>query len=525
MRDWEHAGEELVRAAVAAMPLGPKVREDVQALIRERVGAVSSVAGHVLRARADVAPGALAPPEFERQVKSAWRELSPALQGELSALAELLAVEQDAERREDAARLLAERLARSLCAKAPLGRLLGATPRPAWVGWAVLLAALFLLKTFVLTLVNVTGGGMAPTLVGDHLRIECPACEHLLRIGVLDEEFQERESVPLRYRCPLCGEEGEHAAREDELRAGSSLVVLRLARTPARWECWEHEREGAVFVKRVVGLPGEVLEVRNGDLFVDGAIARKPDELLAASWLPAYDARRGGSEAWRALGEEGGWELDQPQRLRARAGAPWLELTRPITSAHGFDRLRPEPAPVAVADLRVTARVSAAAVGSVSLAVVEDERVLAASFPVGEGALALSVDGVQVARAALAPLALGESHTLTLEVADDRARVLIGGERVLEFADEEAPRSWCRRGSVRLHASAGEVVFADVRVERDGLHYLPRAGASHDLAAAPFTVPLGHVFLLGDNSATSSDSRSRGPLPLAGLRGRVIYVH
>lgn len=525
MRDWEHAGLELVRAAVAAMPLGPKVREDVQALIRERGEAVSSVAGHVLRARADVAPSALAPVEFERQVKSAWRELTPALQGELSALAELLAVEQDAERREDAARLLAERLARALCAKAPLGQLLGATPRPAWIGWALLFAGLFLLKTYVLTLVNVTGGGMAPSLLGEHLRIECPSCQHVLQVGVLDEEFAERDRLTIRYRCPLCAHEGSHEAREGQLRAGSSLLVLRLARTPARWECWEHEREGAVFVKRVVGLAGERLEVRNGDLFVDGAIARKPDELLAASWLPVYDARKPGPPAWRELGAAGGWTLDEPRRLRARAGAPWLELARPITSAHGYDRLRAADAPVAVADLRVTARVSAAAVGSVSLAVVEDERALSASFPVGEGALTLSADGVELARAPVAPLRLGASHTLQLAVADDRARVWLDGALALEFVDADAPRAWCRRGTARLHASAGEVVFADVLVERDGLHYLPRPQAPHDPAAAPREVPAGHVFLLGDNSATSSDSRSRGPLPSSGLRGRVIYVH
>ena len=150
---------------------------------------------------------------------------------------------------------------------------------------------------------------------------------------------------------------------------------------------------------------------------------------------------------------------------------------------------------------------------------------LAASFPVGEGALVLSVDGAEVARAEAPPLALGKSYALSLEVADDRARVSIDGARVLEFADDAAPRAWCRRGSVRLHASAGEVVFSGVLVERDGIHYQPRAGAAHDPAAAPLDVPAEHVFLLGDNSATSSDSRSRGPLPLSGLRGRVIYVH
>ncbi len=39
----------------------------------------------------------------------------------------------------------------------------------------------------------------------------------------------------------------------------------------------------------------------------------------------------------------------------------------------------------------------------------------------------------------------------------------------------------------------------------------------------PDPVPPGHVFLLGDNRFTSSDSRAYGPVPISGLEGRVLF--
>lgn len=39
----------------------------------------------------------------------------------------------------------------------------------------------------------------------------------------------------------------------------------------------------------------------------------------------------------------------------------------------------------------------------------------------------------------------------------------------------------------------------------------------------PYLIPPGHVFLLGDNRFTSSDSRAYGPVPTGNLEGRVLF--
>lgn len=47
-------------------------------------------------------------------------------------------------------------------------------------------------------------------------------------------------------------------------------------------------------------------------------------------------------------------------------------------------------------------------------------------------------------------------------------------------------------------------------------------GAGNLARGRPFTVPRGHVYLLGDDSVDSCDSRFEGPLPLERIHGRVL---
>ena len=51
----------------------------------------------------------------------------------------------------------------------------------------------------------------------------------------------------------------------------------------------------------------------------------------------------------------------------------------------------------------------------------------------------------------------------------------------------------------------------------------PGTLAARDPAEAPVVVPRGHVWLQGDNTANSTDSRAYGAVPEALVRGRVFY--
>src|SRR5262249_224916 len=76
----------------------------------------------------------------------------------------------------------------------------------------------------------------------------------------------------------------------DQLLVNKTLFDLR---GPRRWEMavFRCPAEPArAFVKRVVGLPGETVQVKNGDVYVDHDIARKTLAELRAVRIPVFDS-------------------------------------------------------------------------------------------------------------------------------------------------------------------------------------------------------------------------------------------
>src|SRR5207247_7049516 len=66
-------------------------------------------------------------------------------------------------------------------------------------------------------------------------------------------------------------------------------------------------KPGTVLIKRVMGLPGERLAIEDGDLFVDGALVRKPDDLREAMREPLVRSRfdaTGKGDDWAAASGE-----------------------------------------------------------------------------------------------------------------------------------------------------------------------------------------------------------------------------
>ena len=50
-------------------------------------------------------------------------------------------------------------------------------------------------------------------------------------------------------------------------------------------------KEKKNYIKRLVGLPGEKLQIVNGDIYINDKIQRKPDSIQETLWLPVYNSR------------------------------------------------------------------------------------------------------------------------------------------------------------------------------------------------------------------------------------------
>ena len=162
------------------------------------------------------------------------------------------------------------------------------------VEWAVcLLIAAAMLETWLVEgLVvpcRVVGGSMAPGCSGCIGKSCCADCGYRFPCGT------DRPPVPPRAVCPNCG----YAANELESLPdieGERVLIDPEAfafRRPRRWEVVALRRPSQadqIVVKRVVGLPGESVEIRHGDVYVDGKIVRKDLAQQRALAIPVHDA-------------------------------------------------------------------------------------------------------------------------------------------------------------------------------------------------------------------------------------------
>ena len=307
------------------------------------------------------------------------------------------------------------------------------------------------------------------------------------------------------------------------IKPGDRLVVWKLGahRVPDRWEVlvfqgapepgddWVTKKEGMILVKRVAGLPGERVAVDNGDFYVDGKIAAKPWDLAQALREPLVRS---------TLGERGvtdGW---------APLAQGWLAWSRPLyadeptfPNENGAMEVAHPPRPLAH-DVYVTVVAG------------RDAGLRVEWLDGGHRPANRKLVGFEWSR----DIAGAEKFQLSPEVssggftdrgdADERVTVsLVDG--VLRF---DSPG---RRLGIPVDGPHGHAeVFVrgairSVAIDRD-IHYTQPPTAQYALDREnPFTVPEGNVFMLGDHSAYSRDSRfaSLGAVPLERIRGRVVF--
>jgi len=144
------------------------------------------------------------------------------------------------------------------------------------IDWLVCLAiAATLVRSFEVEGYIISTGSMAPTLLGYHKRVVCPACQFPFAYGVAADERPAAFAT-----CPNCGRDAIDLTRVPA-NEGDQLLVHKdafLFRQPRRWEVivfHNPNKPTQAYVKRAVGLPGERVQIRNGDVYVNGAIQRK----------------------------------------------------------------------------------------------------------------------------------------------------------------------------------------------------------------------------------------------------------
>ena len=141
-------------------------------------------------------------------------------------------------------------------------------------------------RCFVVEAYQIPTGSMAPTLYGSHLNVTCPSCNATFVVGQRDNENYGGDFV-----CPACGRTGAMSASKVSERRGDRILVakdLYLFSKPRRWDVFVFKspqtgKQEQNFVKRIVGLPGEHVELRNGQVFVNGSSCPSPSACRRSS--------------------------------------------------------------------------------------------------------------------------------------------------------------------------------------------------------------------------------------------------
>jgi signal peptidase I len=422
---------------------------------------------------------------------------------------------------------------------------------------AVLIAGRLWCLEGLLFPVYIVGSSMADTLAGPHYQVTCADCGHQFRCDAM------ATTTALEAECPNCGY-ARNKLRPSDYRPGEQVLVdhwVYLLGRPARGDivAFTHRDDDSQrVVKRIVGLPGETIAIRRGEVVVDGKPAPKslaqlrkqavlvydsklPPQLSAeipARWQPdtadSYWAERERNFFYRS-------QVTPGQQPKPQTSFDWLSYRQVLR------RQAPQPhtvySPVLdfdayntagnrnlnhVPDLLLTCRASIAKYGCLVFAAVDgadrfevhlchDERKLKLFQKYGKEESNLIAEELLPHR--------NHDEPIDVEFALCDQRVLFGmdGRQVLAQAYQRKNQTETQtEPQLQIGGAGARIRISQARVYRD-LYYLHPNDTNQNWSA-PQRVPPHHYFVLGDNPPLSTDSRQwpNAEVPLANIRGRVI---
>ncbi|MBD3672685.1 MAG: signal peptidase I [Planctomycetaceae bacterium] len=187
-----------------------------------------------------------------------------------------------------------------------------------------LLIAVLLMRTFLLQGYLISTGSMAPHYYGQQKRAVCPECEFTFAVGTEFDLDSHHEAGDWAI-CPNCYA-AEIDLSERPVNRGDHLLVWKNAcsfRDPKRWEVIVFRNPNdplETYIKRVAGLPGESLAIRDGNVWIDGEIARKSLAEQRALRVPLFDQSflPSSDDTW-----EPRWTTDSPDSGWSPNGTTW----------------------------------------------------------------------------------------------------------------------------------------------------------------------------------------------------------
>ncbi|MBN1846201.1 MAG: signal peptidase I [Sedimentisphaerales bacterium] len=414
----------------------------------------------------------------------------------------------------------------------------------------------FIFRAFIVEAFVIPTGSMADTLRGAHFRLVCPACSYEFNYGYSgsSDGVIPKQKIPL-YRdtfkkrgvavCPMCGTYIDNSQRR-WVSNGDRILVLKYLYQfvdPKIWDVvvFKNPTEPTQnYIKRLIGRPGQTVEIRDGDVYIDNQIQRKPDHVQDALWILAYHSDyqipagttiHRETEIWdqpfRSGSDPSSWTMDAQTRTFRFAGSVEPEslvfhqgrirrFSQCFMSYNGLDN---DDRCIA-SDLKLSAVLTPQeADGRLSILLGKYDRIYRGEIGF-DGTVRIVNDTTgEVLQTDRWPddLAAGRAVPISFVCVDHTLRLQVGDRR-LSYIGLDDPAAWgyARKDrqyhlpSVALEAAGGGFALRQVALYRD-VHY-----TQHDINGSPgrgteegqpFQLGKDEFFVLGDNSPQSHDSR------------------
>ncbi|MFQ5862199.1 MAG: S26 family signal peptidase [Candidatus Brocadiales bacterium] len=409
------------------------------------------------------------------------------------------------------------------------------------VQWVIISIIIALgIRYFIVEAFKIPTGSMAPTLVGVHKHIVCPNCGWNFT----------RDHRGSSATCPNCL--FQLSVYKDKLHGGNRIFVNKFIydfRKPERWvvmvfkyplvdirckdcgyvmvdERWAEgmkcERCGSTrlkwkrknYIKRLVGLPGEELQIKNGDIFINGKVAKKPLKIQDRLWIPVYNSKyfpkKEIAPSWNV--EEQYWEKDEGVLFldvsQTGGSTSFATFARKILDNYAYNNMTGANV---VGDLKLKlSLIVQNGSGGIFLVIERDEDIFQAYIPVeGAGEKCSLKRSGQILVEADAFLLLEHKHVVEFSHADGVLRLSLDGKQVLSYdygADTPDYGKQLFNSGMMIGGRDVTCIFEDIEVFRD-IYYSSDLTSGRWGVSAPVKIDEGGYFVLGDNSINSKDSR------------------